>query len=103
METYKYVIRTADYELINRLEKAGVEFEEVDEGKNAIVSTILSYVLMIGAFYLLMSLLMRNMSKSNGIGKSNAKMYVEKKTGVTFEDVAGQEEAKESRAVRFFL
>ena len=51
---------------------------------------------MIGAFYLLMSLLMRNMSKSGGIGKSNAKMYVEKKTGVTFADVAGQEEAKES-------
>ena len=39
---------------------------------------------------------MRNMSKSGGIGKSNAKMYVEKKTGVTFADVAGQEEAKES-------
>lgn len=96
LEKYNYVIRTSDYQLINRLKSAGVEFEEVDEGKNTIISTILSYVVMIGAFYLLMTLLMKNMSKSNGIGKSSAKMYVEKKTGVTFADVAGQEEAKES-------
>ena len=96
MDKTYYVIRISDYKIVDRLQKAGVQFEEVDEGKNAVVSTILSYVVMIGAFYLLMSLLMRNMSKSGGIGKSNAKMYVEKKTGVTFADVAGQEEAKES-------
>ena len=96
MEKTMIVIRTDDYELVKRLEKSGVEFEEIDEGKNAIFSTIMSYVLMIGAFYLLMSLLMRNMSKSNGMGRNVAKMYVEKSTGVTFADVAGQEEAKES-------
>ena len=96
MDKTYYVIRISDYKIVDRLQKSGVQFEEVDEGKNAVVSTILSYVVMIGAFYLLMSLLMRNMSKSGGIGKSNAKMYVEKKTGVTFADVAGQEEAKES-------
>lgn len=96
MDKTYYVIRISDYKIVDRLQKAGVQFEEMDEGKNAVVSTILSYVVMIGAFYLLMSLLMRNMSKSGGIGKSNAKMYVEKKTGVTFADVAGQEEAKES-------
>ncbi len=96
MDKTYYVIRIGDYKIVDRLQKAGVQFEEIDEGKNAVVSTIFSYVVMIGAFYLLMSLLMRNMSKSGGIGKSNAKMYVEKKTGVTFADVAGQEEAKES-------
>ena len=96
MEKTMIVIRTDDYELVQRLEKAGVEFEEIDEGKNAIISTIMSYVIMIGAFFILMSLLMRNMSKSNGMVKNIAKMYVEKSTGVTFADVAGQEEAKES-------
>ena len=54
---------------------------------------------MIGVFYVIIWLFMRSMSKSGGmmgVGKSNAKMYVEKKTGVTFADVAGQEESKES-------
>jgi len=71
MDKTYYVIRISDYKIVDRLQKAGVQFEEMDEGKNAVVSTILSYVVMIGAFYLLMSLLMRNMSKSGGIGKSN--------------------------------
>lgn len=90
-----YVIRTSDYRIIDRLEESGVAFEEIDEGKNAVLTSILSYIVMIGAFYFLMTMVMRNMGK-NGMAKSNAKMYVEKKTGVTFEDVAGQEEAKES-------
>jgi len=93
------VIRTDDYRIIDRLEEAGVEFEEIDEGKNAIVSTLLSYAIMILAFYILMMLIMKSASKSGGVmgvGKTNAKMYVEKTTGVTFADVAGQEEAKES-------
>lgn len=94
------VVRTDDYRIVDRLEEAGVEFEEVDEGKNAILSSLLSYVFMIFAFYLLMMLIMRGATKNGGImggvGKSNAKMYVEKETGVTFADVAGQEEAKES-------
>ncbi|MDD6136018.1 MAG: ATP-dependent zinc metalloprotease FtsH [Lachnospiraceae bacterium] len=94
------VVRTDDYRIVDRLEEADVEFEEVDEGKNAILSSLLSYVFMIFAFYLLMMLIMRGATKNGGImggvGKSNAKMYVEKETGVTFADVAGQEEAKES-------
>lgn len=98
--TVKYVVvRTDDYNLIERLNKAKVEYEEIDEGGNVIVSTILSYGIMILAFYLLMMLLMKSVSKGGGlmgINKSNAKMYVEKETGVTFKDVAGQEEAKES-------
>ena len=94
-----YVIRTDDYQIVDRLSEAGVTFEEIDEGSNAIVTTILYYVVMIFVFYLLMMLIMRGASKNGGImgvGKSNAKMYVQKDTGVTFADVAGQEEAKES-------
>ena len=93
------VVRTDDYELIERLDKAGVTFEEIDEGGNVIVQTILSYGIMIVAFYLLMMLIMKSATKSGGVmgvGKSNAKMYVQTETGVTFKDVAGQEEAKES-------
>jgi cell division protease FtsH len=93
------VIRTDDYQIVDRLYEAGVEFEEVDEGGSVIINTILSYVIMVVAFYLLMVLIMKTVGKSSGVmgvGKTNAKMYVEKKTGVTFKDVAGQEEAKES-------
>lgn len=97
-DTSYYVIRTDDYSVVERLHDAGVEFEEIDEGKSAILNTIISYGIMIAAFYLLMTMVMRSAGKSGafGAGKSNAKMYVEKDTGVTFEDVAGQEEAKES-------
>lgn len=98
-ETTYTVIRTPDYRIVDRLEEAKVEFEEVEEGQNAIVSTIISYGIMIAAFYVLMLLIMRTASKNGGImgvNKNNAKMYVEKETGVTFADVAGQEEAKES-------
>lgn len=94
-----YVVRTDDFSIVERLAEAGVTFEEIDEGSNAILSTILSYAIMIFAFYLLMMLIMRSATKGGGImgvGKSNAKMYVEKETGVTFSDVAGQDEAKES-------
>ncbi|MBR4513301.1 MAG: ATP-dependent zinc metalloprotease FtsH [Lachnospiraceae bacterium] len=94
-----YVIRTDDYDLVERLHDAGVSFEAIDEGSSAVVSTIISYVIMIGAFYIMLMLIMKNASKSGGImgvGKSNAKMYVEKETGITFADVAGQAEAKES-------
>lgn len=94
-----YVVRTDDFDLIDRLSKAKVKFQEIDEGKNVIVSTLFSYGIMILAFYILMMLIMKTASKGGGImgvGKSNAKMYVQKETGVTFKDVAGQEEAKES-------
>jgi cell division protease FtsH len=60
-----------------------------------IMLTILPFVLL----FVFFSFMMKRMSKGGGImgiGKSNAKMYVEKQTGVTFKDVAGQDEAKES-------
>ncbi len=93
-----YVIRTDDYNIVERLYAAGVSFEEIDEGKSAIMAEILSFIVMIIGFYILMALIMRNAGKSGafGVGKTNAKMYVQKETGITFKDVAGQEEAKES-------
>ncbi len=62
-------------------------------------SYILPTILMLGAFMLVMRLLSRSSGGIGGIGsvgKSNAKVYMEKQTGVTFKDVAGQDEAKES-------
>ncbi len=64
------------------------------------MSFLISWVLPMGIMFLLLSLLFRNMGSRmgglGGVGKANAKVYVEKKTGVTFADVAGQDEAKES-------
>ncbi len=95
-----YVVRTDDYGLVDRLAAADVKFSQIDEGGNAMIRTILSYVIMIAVFYIFMMLIMRSATKGGGImggvGKSNAKMYVQKKTGITFRDVAGEEEAKES-------
>ena len=89
--------RISDDSLATKLRTAktkyGTEYEGVDESGSAIVSTVISYIIMIVAFYLLLSLIMK---RSGGVGRANAKVYVEKKTGVTFDDVAGEEEAKES-------
>lgn len=98
-KTY-YTVKVSDYQLTDRLVEAGVTFERRESDGSQTVLSILSYILpfvfVYGAFYFIM----RNMGKGGGmmgsVGKSNAKVYVEKKTGVTFADVAGQEEAKES-------
>lgn len=96
-ETTYRVVRADDYNIVERLYEAGIEFEQIDEGGSVIFTTIMSYVIMIGAFYILFKLMMGGKNGMFSIGKSNAKLYdVEKTTGVTFEDVAGQEEAKES-------
>ena len=91
-----------DNTLPERLEKAGVSFEQEIEDSTGVfmMSLFLNLILPVGLFLLLGYFLTRNMSKGGGgimgVGKSNAKMYVEKSTGVTFKDVAGQDEAKES-------
>ncbi len=90
-----------DLNLVDRLDKSGVKFsQELVDNKNTVVGTILSYILPALAIYAVMWFLFRAISKNSGgvmgVGKSNAKVYVEKQTGVTFRDVAGQEEAKES-------
>ena len=66
---------------------------------NSFIMMILSYAVMIGAMFLLLNMLTKRMGNEGmmgGFGKSKAKVYMEKQTGVTFRDVAGQDEAKES-------
>ncbi len=66
---------------------------------NSLIMMILSYALMIGGLLLVMNLLTRKMGSGDGLGGmggNKAKVYMEKQTGVTFNDVAGQDEAKES-------
>ena len=72
--------------------------KDVPDSSGLILTMILTYVLPIVVMWLLLSLLFRRMGGGGpmGVGKSNAKLYVQDKTGVTFQDVAGQEESKES-------
>lgn len=74
--------------------------KEVPDGSGMLLSIILTYVLPMLLVWLLLSFLFRKMSQGGGgpmgVGKSNAKVYVQKETGVTFKDVAGEDEAKES-------
>ncbi len=102
-ETVYYATRISDLYLVDRLEEAKkngeLDYKAIDESNSAIIGSILSWIMTIAIFYLVIWLFMRTMSKGGGVmgvGKSNAKMYVEKETGVTFADVAGQEESKES-------
>ncbi|MCR5160609.1 MAG: ATP-dependent zinc metalloprotease FtsH [Lachnospiraceae bacterium] len=95
-----YTGRTDDPELVSRLEKAGVEFSEEipDTTTNLILNVVLSFAPLI-LIWILLGVVMRRMSGGGGmmgVGKSRAKVYVQKETGVTFADVAGQDEAKES-------
>ena len=82
--------------LLERLYAAGVQSSEKIVEDNSFISMILSYALMIGVLMLGMSLISRRMGAAGGMGENKAKVYMEKQTGVTFKDVAGQDEAKES-------
>ena len=85
--------------LANELAAAGVDVKEIIVEDNSVIMMVLSYALMIGGMFLLMNMLTRRMGGDGmmgGFGKSKAKVYMEKQTGVTFRDVAGQDEAKES-------
>ena len=95
------VTAITDYKIVDRLNESGAEFQaQSSDGSDLFISFlatwVLPFVLLYGFFYLMM----RNVGKGGGgvmgVGKSTAKLYVEKKTGVTFADVAGQDEAKES-------
>jgi cell division protease FtsH len=80
------------------LKDAGVEEDaEISSSTASIVYNLASIIVPLIILWLLFTFLMRRMGGgSMGVGKSNAKVYVEKSTGVTFKDVAGQDEAKES-------
>ena len=85
--------------LAEELHAMGVKVNRQIVEDNSGIMMILSYALMIGAIFLFMNMLTKRMSGDGmmgGIGKSKAKVYMEKQTGVTFKDVAGQDEAKES-------
>ncbi len=90
-----------DDTLSERLDKNGVVFSAEIPNTGSVVfwNFMLTVVVPFALIFFCMSYLMKKMSKGGGmmgIGKSNAKVYVEKETGVTFQDVAGQDEAKES-------
>ena len=87
--------------LVERLEEAEVKYtHKIPDRSGAIISAILNFGLPLLLVWGLLSLFMRRMGGSGGgilgVGKSASKAYVTKDTGVTFKDVAGQEEAKES-------
>ena len=94
-----YIPNVSNDELKARLDAQGVEYNtEIVEQASPIVTFVVTWLLPVIIMYALFSLLMRSMTKrmGGGIGESKAKVYMEKSTGVTFADVAGQDEAKES-------
>lgn len=90
----------SDDSLTQRLLAANVEIVgDIPDNSSFLLSILLTYVLPIALCWILLSFLFRKMSGGGGpmgVGKSNAKVYVQKETGVTFKDVAGEDEAKES-------
>ncbi|MBR3602477.1 MAG: ATP-dependent zinc metalloprotease FtsH [Lachnospiraceae bacterium] len=85
--------------LTQRLLEAGVEIEpEIPETSSPLLDMLLSYVLPLVLVWVVFGFIMKRMGGGGpmGVGKSNAKVYVQKETGVTFKDVAGEDEAKES-------
>ena len=86
--------------LVEKLKKGGVQFKaEVPDTAGSLITELVITVVPIILMVLLFAFFMKRMTKGGGmmgIGKSNAKMYMEKQTGVTFQNVAGQDEAKES-------
>lgn len=112
-KTYKTGVMN-DSDLVNRLDKSGAKFGQVyQEQMNPILSSIISFFLPLIIFWAFGSWMFKRMQKKMGgddqmsfsqgsgfglgnLGKSNAKVYVGEQTGKTFNDVAGQEEAKEN-------
>ena len=98
---YYYTGLLSDDELLPLLDEHGVEYyRQVVDEVSPIIQILLTYVLPFVLIYFLFTFLMRNVGSKMGggmsIGQSKAKVYMEKETGVTFADVAGQDEAKES-------
>ena len=99
--SYYYTGLIDDPSLWQRLDDAGVVFGKAVVNNSPILDFIVAWVLPIVLIYVVFSFFMRSMAKRMGggplgMGKSNAKVYMQKETGVTFADVAGEEEAKES-------
>ena len=85
--------------LAAQLDGMGVKVNQKIVEDNSMIIMILSYVVMFGLVFAVMHMLSRRLSGDGmmgGMGASKAKVYMEKQTGITFKDVAGQDEAKES-------
>ena len=98
-EYYTRQMESAD-QLTERLEGTGIEFHsEAPDAVSEIVAMLVSVLLPTIVLFVLLMVFMRRMNKGGGmmgVGKSRAKAYIQKDTGITFKDVAGQDEAKES-------
>ena len=95
---YTAYLREDGTRLINLLLEHKVKIDgEISDSTSVIIYNVLSMVIPLVLLWIFFSFIMRKMGGgAMGVGKSNAKVYVEKSTGVTFADVAGQDEAKES-------
>ncbi|MCD8149328.1 MAG: ATP-dependent zinc metalloprotease FtsH [Clostridiales bacterium] len=95
-----YTVNLGDDNLYETLNEYGVEYTGKNSSTSSMVWSILSLVIPLviiwGIFYFAMRRMGGGSGGIMGVGKSTAKMYVEKSTGVTFRDVAGQDEAKET-------
>ena len=103
---YKYWttdLEDRDISLIQELKTkyTDVNFKaQFDSGSQEIIFYVIQLVIMFAVFYFIFGMMMKRSAGGKngifGVGKSNAKVYIQKETGVTFKDVAGQDEAKES-------
>ncbi len=85
-------------ELAEKLDADGIKVNQIIVEDNSTIMMILYYVVMFALIFGVMSMVTKRLGAGGmgGFGQSNAKVYMEKQTGVTFRDVAGQDEAKES-------
>ncbi len=96
---YYYTVLVArDFTLTEQLKEAGIEMKEEKQDTSMILESIISFVIPFIFIVILMNFMMKRMGGGGimGVGRSNAKVYVQKETGITFQDVAGEDEAKES-------
>lgn len=93
-----YTGYVGDEDLVPLLKEAGVNIKgQIPDNTAGWIYNIVSFLLPLVILWALMGFLLKRLGGgAMGVGKSTAKVYVEKKTGVTFKDVAGQDEAKES-------
>ena len=98
--TYQVTMMGDEQELVDLLQEKGITYhKDPPDSTGTIIYTLLTVILPVVMLVAVMVWVMRSMNKGGGVmgvGKSKAKAYVQKETGVTFRDVAGQDEAKES-------